>query len=251
MFLESACSSVQPALPLPSCKSGVWGLAGSGSWGAAQPNSSALRASVPRAHSCHHSQPHAGDPDTPRPMFRTRAPSPAAGDALYQRVSSSLHGLLFPAVCSCQGLLAPSHNAARSAPLSSGPVLVPRAKDSRAFPRQHFTGLSSTSRQVCPPCATPTSGFILPPLSPPPPAPPLTGTFSPTSSTCRPRVLAAAQKDCPVPGEQGTVARMKEPSHPTRLEPRPSDTRIHDQMLSQDSLLGSSIMSYTKVSPNT
>ena len=96
-----------PAPPLPCCKSGVWGLAGSGSWGAAQPNSTALRAPVPRAHSCHHSQPHAGDLDSPRPMFRTLAPSPAAGDALYQRVSSSLHGLLFPAVCSCRGLLAP------------------------------------------------------------------------------------------------------------------------------------------------
>ena len=67
LFLESDCSSVQPALPLPCCKSGVPGLAGSGSWGAAQPNSSALGASVPRAHSCHHSQPHASDPDTPPP----------------------------------------------------------------------------------------------------------------------------------------------------------------------------------------
>lgn len=126
-----------------------------------------------------------------------------------------------------------SHNAAGSAPLSSGPVLVPGAKDSQAFPRQHFTGQSSTSRQVCPPCATPTFWFYLPTtLSLPPPAPPLTGTSSPTSSTCWPRVPAAAQKDCPVPGEQGTVARAKEPSHPTRPEPRPSDTRIHYQMLS-------------------
>ena len=107
LFLESGCSSVQPAPPLPCCKSGVWGLAGSGSWGAAQPNSTVLGAPVPRAHSCHHSQPHALDPDTPHPMFRTRAPSPAAGDALNQWVSSSLHGLLFPATFSCWGLLAP------------------------------------------------------------------------------------------------------------------------------------------------
>lgn len=107
LFLESDCSSVQPALPLPCCKSGVSGLAGSGSLGAAQPNSSALRASVPRTHSCHHSQPHAVTRTPPHPMFRTRAPSPAAGDALYQRVSSSLHGLLFPAMCSRRGLLAP------------------------------------------------------------------------------------------------------------------------------------------------
>ena len=107
LFLENGCSSVQPAPPLPCCKSGVWGLAGSGSWGAAQPNSTALGAPVLRAHSCHHSQPHASDLDTPRPMFRTRAPSAAAGDALYQRVSSSLHGLLFPAMFSCRGLLAP------------------------------------------------------------------------------------------------------------------------------------------------
>ena len=55
LFLESGCSSVQPAPPLPCCKSGVWGLAGSGSWGAAQPNSTVLGAPVPRAHSCHHS----------------------------------------------------------------------------------------------------------------------------------------------------------------------------------------------------
>lgn len=138
LFLESGCTC-SPAPPLPCYKLwGVWGLAGSGNWGAAQPNSTALRAPVPRAHSCHHSQPHAGDLDTPAPCSEPLLPP----QQLVMPCTSGCpqaHGLLFPAVApvGAFGTWRPSHNASRSAPLSSGPVLVPGAKDSQAFPAVH------------------------------------------------------------------------------------------------------------------